>query len=144
MAIVNNGDPQFPSAGTISLTLAPGDTVELRVSTVTNPSAFNITGSVGVVDQDGDGFCDAIDICQGVDDSTLDPADDVDLDGIHDVCDRLCAADVVPDGVFDAADLEQIATVVASGTDQDVLQFDIDSSGEFDYFDWIEYFDGCE
>ncbi|MEM9662919.1 MAG: hypothetical protein AAF937_11495 [Planctomycetota bacterium] len=127
--------------GDAEVVIEPGETVLIRIASVDPTFSIGITA---IDDTDGDGVCDAIDICPGVDDTMLDPADDVDGDGIHDVCDRLCPEDVIPDGVFDTNDLQQIAIVVALGTDEDALQFDIDNSGEFDYFDWVEYFDGCE
>ncbi|MEM9066180.1 MAG: GC-type dockerin domain-anchored protein [Planctomycetota bacterium] len=74
---------------------------------------------VGDNDEDNDGVCDAFDICPGIDDSTLDPADDIDGDGIHDACDEPCSADLTtigatlpgqpgfgsPDGQVDLDDL---------------------------------------
>ncbi|MEL6498174.1 MAG: hypothetical protein AAGJ54_04735 [Planctomycetota bacterium] len=142
IAIGEDGIPTRPNGLVLERVLAPNERFDVRVASDTG--FVLIEGTVGDLDFDGDGICDDIDVCPTIDDALVDPSDDVDEDGIPDVCDRLCPEDTVPDGVIDDQDILQVAIVTALGSDEDALQFDIDNSGEFDYFDWIEYFDGCD
>ncbi|MEO1717458.1 MAG: hypothetical protein AAFR76_10135 [Planctomycetota bacterium] len=136
IAIGDDGVPTRPNGLVLERVLAPNERLDLRVASDTG--FVLIGGTVGDLDFDGDGVCDDVDVCPTIDDALVDFLADVDSDGLPDVCDRLCPEDVVPDGVIDNQDILQVAIVTTLGTDEDALQFDIDGSGVF------EYFDGCE
>ncbi|MEM1166874.1 MAG: hypothetical protein AAGI30_11355 [Planctomycetota bacterium] len=140
--ILGSGTPVQRTAGPLNISLDPGETREFRISSQSETFAIEVDfAQVG--DSDNDGVCNTVDICPGVDDLTLDPADDVDEDGIHDVCDQACETDIFPDGEFTFEDWQVLITVVLLGSPQNILQLDFDQSGRFDSFDYAIFFNHC-
>jgi autotransporter-associated beta strand protein len=96
------------------------------------------TVTVGLCpDADGDGVCDADDICPGFDDNI-----DTDGDGIPDGCDT-CLPDFTGDGILDFFDVAAFLDAFSSG---DPIA-DLTGDGIFDFFDVAAYLDafsaGC-
>ncbi|MEO1717457.1 MAG: hypothetical protein AAFR76_10130 [Planctomycetota bacterium] len=142
IVIGDDGVPVGPSGFIIEAAVKPSERVDIRVGN--SSPFFVIPGTIRPLDADGDGVCEDLDICPGVDDATLDPADDVDADGIHDVCDKACPEDVWPDGEFTDFDLLIYSFFVANAGPDSLPRLDFDASGEIDYFDWVEVFDWCD
>lgn len=140
---VPSGAPPFADTdGSLNVTVFAGQTVEFRISSPQPTFTIDVL-VLEVGDSDGDGACDEFDICPGVDDGTLDPADDIDGDGIHDVCDQLCPEDLWPDGVIDVLDVQAYSLLFFPGVSSPIDP-DLDGSGTVDFFDWLEVIDGCE
>lgn len=124
---------------TLPREVAVGQTVFLRVTS--QDPTFTIDILAEAFDTDNDGICDDVDICIGVDDATLDPANDVDSDGIHDVCDKACQFDFFPDGEFTFDDWNLLNFGLAFG---DPLLFDYNNSGEYEFFDTAIFLNWCQ
>ncbi|MEM9084201.1 MAG: hypothetical protein AAGB34_11440, partial [Planctomycetota bacterium] len=126
-------------APTAPIEVAVGGTTFLRVTS--QDPTFTIDILTETLDTDNDGICDDVDLCIGVDDSDLNPGNDVDGDGIHNDCDKACEFDLFPDGEFTTTDWDLLNFGLAFG---DPLLFDYNNSGEYEFFDTAIFLNWCQ